>query len=499
MATDARAAPGGDTHSGPRAFGDVIEPRAIGEVIDPRAFGEVIDPRAYGAVGNGRHDDTTALQAALDAAAAVRGQVRLPAGTWCSGALFLRSGTHLHLAEGATLLGSPRLADYPPIDTRVAGIEMRWPAALLNILDAQDVVLSGPGTIDGQGARFWAHYWALRAAYTPRGLRWAADYDAQRPRLVLVQNARQVFIGGGLRLRRSGFWTLQLLYSQQVRVQDLSIRNNDDGHGPSTDGIDIDSSTRVLVRRVDIAVNDDAIAFKAGRDADGLRVARPTRGVLVADCTVREGATGVAFGSETSGGFERIRVRRLTVLPAVPVGVLVKSARTRGGWARDIRLTDLRCDGVAVPLRITLDWNPAYSRAHLPEAERAAAPAHWHTLAAPVPPGAGLMQLHDLTVQRLRCHGARTAFEVDADARVPIGALRLQHCDIQAAAGGHLLDVATLALQHCRLQWAQPLVVHAPALQAALLAGAPAAPVRCDPDHPRRDVSTLPMHVQDVQ
>lgn len=481
-----------------------------------------IDPRAHGAVGDGQHDDTAGLQAALDAAAAMGGCLRLPAGTWCTGALFVRSGVHLHLAEGATLLGSPRLADYPLIDTRVAGIEMRWPAALLNIRDAHDVAISGPGTIDGQGAGFWAGYWALREAYTPRGLRWASDYDAQRPRLLLVQNACRVFIGGGLRLRRSGFWTLQLLYSQQVRVQDVSIRNNEDGHGPSTDGIDIDSSQRVLVRRVDIAVNDDAIAFKAGRDADGLRVARPTRDVLVADCTVREGATGVAFGSETSGGFERIRVRRLTVLPAVPVGVLLKSARTRGGWARDIRLTDLRCDGVAVPLRITLDWNPAYSRATLPEAERAGAPAHWLTLAAPVPPGAGLMQLHDLTVQRLRCHGARTAFEVDADARVPIGRLRLQQCDLQAEAGGHLLDVAALEVQHSRLRWAQPLVVHTPALQAALgaapLAAAPAgapgpqvaeppaepvtatlAPVRCDPDHPRRDVSTLPMHVQDVQ
>ncbi|MBI5257817.1 MAG: glycoside hydrolase family 28 protein [Burkholderiales bacterium] len=466
--------------------------------IDPRLFGEPIDPRLFGAVGNGHTLDTAALQAALDAAAAVRGRVRLPPGRWRSGALFLKNGVTLELPAGSTLIGSTALADYPLIDTRVAGIEMRWPAALLNVIDAEDVCITGAGTVDGDGAGHWARYWQLRAAYEPRGLRWAADYDAMRPRLLLVQGARRVRVAGGpqgpLQLRRSGFWTLHICYSEQVCVDHLRIRNNEDGRGPSTDGIDIDSSRRVLIRRADIAVNDDAIAFKAGRDADGLRVARPTTDVLVADCTVREGASGIAFGSETSGGFERIRVRRLRVHAPVPVGLLFKSARTRGGHAQDLLLTDLRFDGVAVPLRITLDWNPAYSRAVLPAAEAATAPTHWHTLAAPVPAAQGLMQLQRVRVRGLHARGATTAFEVDADAQAPLRDFRFEQLDIEARHGGHLLDVQGWQFHAPRLQLGSPIVLH----DAAAVQGLPEGRWREDATHPRRDVSGLGSQVQDV-
>lgn len=452
-----------------------------------------LDPLPFGAAGDGQRIDTAALQAALDAAAARARPLRLtPGRRFRSGALFLRSGSTLEIPAGTTLLGSTDLADYPLIDTRVAGIEMRWPAALLNAIDAERVRIHGEGLIDGDGAGFWAAYWALRATYEPRGLRWAADYDARRPRLVLLQNVRDAFIGGGLRLRRSGFWTLQILYSERVRVDRLTIRNNDDGRGPSTDGVDVDSSCRVLLRRVDIAVNDDALVIKAGRDADGLRVNRPTRDVLIADCRVREGSTGIAFGSETSGGFERVRVRRLQIDAAVPVGVLFKSARTRGGFGRDLRLSDVRCDGVAVPLRIGLNWNPAYSLAVLPEAEAARAPAHWLSLCRPVPPQAGLMRLHDLRLVRLVARGARSAFEVDADPAAPIGLLRFEHCDIEAGQGGHLLDLDAAHFRHCALRLGSPVVLQ----REGVAEGLPAC--RIDPHHPRRDVSAQPMHLQDL-
>ena len=91
--------------------------------------------------------------------------------------------------------------------------------------------------------------------------------------------------------------------------------------------------------------------------------------------------------------------------------------------------------------------------------------------------------------------GARTAFEVDADAASPIGRLTLRDCRIEAEAGGHLLDLGALDIQDSRLSWRQPLVVH----DAALAAAVSQAPVRCDPHFPRRDTSALPMHEQDVQ
>ena len=169
------------------------------------------------------------------------------------------------------------LAAYPIMPTRVAGIEMDWPAALINVYQQPNVRISGKGTIDGNGKIWWDKYWKMRREeYEPKGLRWAVDYDCQRPRLIQIYKSSDVRLEG-LTLKRPGFWTVHICYSQQVTVDGVTIRNNTEARGPSTDGIDIDSSSGVTVQHCDIECNDDAICLKAGRDADGLRVNRPSR------------------------------------------------------------------------------------------------------------------------------------------------------------------------------------------------------------------------------
>jgi polygalacturonase len=165
----------------------------------------------YGAKADGLTLNTTSLQKAIDAAAVVGGTVSVKPGIYLTGSLFLKSGVTLDLPEGATLIGSQKLEDYPMLPTRIAGIEMTWPAALINVRDEQRVKLTGKGTVDGDGPIWWKSYWDLRATYEPKGLRWASDYDARRPRLILIQNSSEVQLGGGLLLKRSGFWTVQIL------------------------------------------------------------------------------------------------------------------------------------------------------------------------------------------------------------------------------------------------------------------------------------------------
>lgn len=393
----------------------------------------------YGAKGDGVALDTAAIQKAIDAAATSGGTASLKPGTYLTGSLFLKSGVTLDVPAGATLIGSQKLDDYPELPTRIAGIEMTWPAALVNVRDQHDVTITGKGTIDGDGPIWWKSYWDLRAQYEPKGLRWASDYDCRRPRLLLIQNSSDVKLGGGIELKRSGFWTVQILYSHDVHVDGVVIRNNEGGKGPSTDGIDIDSSRKILVEHADIDVNDDALCLKAGRDSDGLRVNRPTEDIVLRDSIIRHGAAAVTIGSETSGGFRNIEAYNITALGGVPSGVLFKSAHTRGGFAENIRIHDLKLEDVAIPIHITMNWNPSYSYATLPEGVKDI-PAYWTVLTTPVPAEKGLPHFRDVHIWNIKATGAKRAFEVSAYPNATLDNFRLDHLDIDAATAGTIAN-----------------------------------------------------------
>lgn len=116
-----------------------------------RAESRIFSANAYAAKGDGTTIDTGAIQAALDAAArAGHAVVSFAPGTYLTGAIFVKSGTELRLDAGVTLRGVRTLDGYPIMPTRVAGIEMPWPAALVNIYGQHDAAITGPGTIDGR-------------------------------------------------------------------------------------------------------------------------------------------------------------------------------------------------------------------------------------------------------------------------------------------------------------------------------------------------------------
>ena len=407
----------------------------------------------YGAKPDGTTLSTASIQKAIDEAAKVAGIVTLRPGTYLTGSLFLKSGTVLSLPSGVTLIGSQRLEDYPELPTRIAGIEMTWPAALINVRDQSNVTITGPGVIDGDGPIWWKSYWDLRKIDEPKGLRWASDYDARRPRLILFQNSSNIRLGGDIQLKRSGFWTVQVLYSHGVTIDGVIIRNNEGGRGPSTDGIDIDSSRNVLVAHADIDVNDDALCLKSGRDSDGLRVNRPTEDVVLRDSLIRHGAAAVTIGSETSGGFRNIEAYNITALAGVPSGVLFKSAHTRGGYARDIRIHDLTLEGVAIPIHITMNWNPSYSYATLPP-DLKDPPPYYITLTTRVPEAKGLPHFSDVHIWNIKATGARQAFNVSAYPNATLDNFRLDHLDIQAQTAGSIANAKNWTMTDNRIQTA---------------------------------------------
>ena len=361
----------------------------------------------FGARPDGTTNSTKAIQTAIDkCSGAGGGIVSFEKGEYVTGALFLKNNVNFRVGSRVTLLGSHDDAEYPREPTRISGIEMTWPSALVNIKDAKNVKISGSGTIDGRGQKWWDKYWALRKEYEPKGLRWASDYDAERVRLIVIWKSSDVTIEN-LSLKRSGFWTVQIVYSDHVTVDGVKISDNT---GPSTDGVDIDSSSYVLVKNCDIDNNDDDICLKAGRDFDGLRVNRPTEYVLIRDNMIRKGGGVVSFGSETSGGIRHVVALDNRAI-GTKEGVRFKSAKTRGGFVEDVLVRGLEMKDVPLPFTFTLNWNPAFSYATIPAGMKDY-PPYWVTMNTPVLPAErGYCQFRNITIENVVITGASKIFK----------------------------------------------------------------------------------------
>ena len=340
----------------------------------------------YGFVGDSIKVITNIIQKAIDDCSKKGGGiVTFKPGVYLTGSVFLKSNVHLKIDKNVLLKGSQNFDDYPEIDTRIAGIEMKWPAALINIINQKNAAVTGDGKINAQGKFCWDKYWAIRREYEPKGLRWVVDYDAKRVRTFLVQSSSDITLKG-LTFANAGFWTVQLLYSDHITVDGITIRNNEDGHGPSTDGVDIDSSSWILVENSDIDCNDDDFCLKAGRDWDGLRVNRPTEYIVIRKFIARKGGGLLTLGSETSGGIRHVLATGL-IAKGTGNGFHIKSATTRGGTVEDIHLQNATMDSVGNAFMFTMNWNPSYSYSSLPTGYNYdSIPSHWKTLLHKVEP-----------------------------------------------------------------------------------------------------------------
>jgi polygalacturonase len=399
------------------------------------------------AAGDGVANATKGIQKTIDdCAKAGGGIVAFKPGNYVTGSLFLRSNVHLRIDKDVVLLGSQDDADYPSIATRIAGIEMNWPAALINVNDQHNVKISGGGTIDGRGEKWWDKYWSLRRDYEPRGLRWASDYDAERVRLMVVWKSSDVTVEN-LNLKRSGFWTVQVVYSDHVTVDGIRISEN---KGPSTDGIDIDSSSHVLVQNCDIDNNDDDICLKAGRDYDGLRVNRPTEYVVIRHNMTRRGGGIISFGSETSGGIRKVVAYHNRGI-GTNEGIRFKSAKTRGGFVEDILIRDIEMENVPLPFTFTLNWNPSYSYATIP-AGLTNVPPHWIALSTPVtPPERGLCEFRNITIENVRIVNARRIFTAAGLPEKPIVNVRFANITAEGIDAGVIEHARNWTMHNLRL------------------------------------------------
>jgi polygalacturonase len=122
--------------------------------------------------------------------------------------------------------------------------------------------------------------------------------------------------------------------------------------GIHTGGIYLSSSRYVRISDCFIESGDDGIVLKSGKDADGLRVNRPTENVTITNCTIRRAHGAVTLGSEIAGGLRNIVASNI-ICDSTQMGIRIKSRRGRGGFIEDIRFDTWTMENVGKAISIS--------------------------------------------------------------------------------------------------------------------------------------------------
>ncbi|MBQ0073364.1 MAG: glycoside hydrolase family 28 protein [Prevotella sp.] len=312
------------------------------------------------------------LQKAIDALAQQGGgKVIVNKGLYyLCGALNMRSNIELNLAKGAVLKFSGKAFDFlPVVQTRWEGTELQGRSAMIYANGCENIAITGKGTIDAQGGKEMAR-WGMKAdteqfeenAHGTHG-ETVEMPDVRRLRTMggdASTLAERVFGEGtflrpcaiefyacskvlldGITLKNSPFWCIHPVYSDNVTVRNVTI----DSHYPNNDGCDPESSRNVLIENCTFRTGDDAIAIKAGRDADGRRVGRPSENIVIRHCKFYSECNGLCIGSEMSGGVRNVLMYDVEI-GNVKNALLFKSNLDRGGYIRDVAVDKININSV---------------------------------------------------------------------------------------------------------------------------------------------------------
>ncbi|MFV0591386.1 MAG: glycoside hydrolase family 28 protein [Draconibacterium sp.] len=228
---------------------------------DPISLGKRYYISDFGAIGDGLTMNTKAIQQAIDSVSSNGGGVIVVTpGVYKSGALFFKPNTHLHLEVGGVLKGSDNIEDYPIQPSRMEGQNLDYFPALINAYNVPGFSITGDGTIDGNGEKYWKAFWQRRKE-NPQ----CTNLEVSRPRLVFIWGCDDVRIEN-VKLLNSGFWTTHLYQCNRVKILGVHIfAPRKPIPAPSSDAIDLDVCSDVLINGCYMSVNDDAIAFKGGK------------------------------------------------------------------------------------------------------------------------------------------------------------------------------------------------------------------------------------------
>ena len=287
------------------------------------------DVRKFGANGDGIANSTAAFNAAISAAAKQGGgTVLVPAGTYISGTIFLKSNITIHIESGAIIKFSPdekQFATYEtlpftPVDDKETTY-FRY--ALFTADGIENVTIEGAGTIDGNRSK--------------RG----------GPKPIAFKNSQHITIRG-ITIRNAPNYNISLLGCDYVNIDGVTILNG------YSDGIDPDSCHFVRIANCFIDSHDDAICLKASR---ALGKPRATMHVTVTNCITRTACNNFKYGTESAGGLQNLTVSNLVMLPREsgrpPISGISLEA-VDGGSVEGVNISNISMQGIRVPIFLRL-------------------------------------------------------------------------------------------------------------------------------------------------
>lgn len=326
------------------------------------------------------------------------GKVVVPAGTFMTGAITLKSNVNLVLEKGAVLKFAFQPELYPLVYTRYEGLDLYNYSPCIYSNGAKNIAITGEGTIDGNGNNdtFWqwtgVPYFGYDEKKTTENCRFPMNGETMGTRAILQQMCedntpleKRVFgMGKGLRMQlvnlvnsenilienvtmlNSPFWVMHPLFSKNITVRGVKVENE----GPNGDGCDPESCEDVLIENCVFDTGDDCIAIKSGRNGDGRRDGRPSKNIIVRGCTMKDGHGGVVIGSEISGGCKNVFVENCRMdSPNLDRILRIKTNSCRGGVTENVYMRNVTV-GVCkeAVMRINLHYQPkeAAERGHNP-------------------------------------------------------------------------------------------------------------------------------------
>ena len=393
----------------------------------------------YGAKRNSTESSTAAFRAAIEACAkAGGGTVFVPAGQYTSGAIELVSHMTLHIDAGAVIHFVANRTEYPMVQSRFEGVETRAPAAMIGGHNLQDVAITGRGTIMADNADWrklvvdpsyrtaWNNMLGLLEKKAPVSdeLRRTAEMSL-RADFIRPVESKNVLIEG-IHIMGSPMWVLHMLYCENVVIRNVVVESFP---GANTDGVDIDSCRHVRISDSYFDTGDDAICLKSGKDADGLRVNRPTEDVAITNCTIHRGHGAVVLGSETSGGIRNVVASNI-VAQGTDRGIRIKSTRGRGGLMENIRFDNWVIEDTPNP---AIEVTNYYTRA----------PQEPVSVRTPV--------FRNIAISNVTINRCRTAVSIEGLPEMPVENLRLTDVTANAKEGLRAFNTKGLELHNVRI------------------------------------------------